>query len=121
MLRDSDSIGNAEGVAGTSVAKLEKLAEAGAYGAVISSNANGTQIAKLGVGSTEHAARLVSHLGSKGIKAWSDDNGDVFFNSQGRDLDDSQVRKGMYDGLLNDYYDEIDNDYKVEDKEESNI
>src|SRR5699024_8530859 len=121
MLRDYDSIGNAEGVVGTSVAKLDKLAEAGAYGAVISSNANGTQIAKLGIGSTEHAERLVSHLGTQGIKAWSDDNGDVFFNSQGRDLDDSQVRKGMYNGLLTDYYNEIDNDYKVEDKEEENI
>lgn len=121
MLGDYDAIGSTEGISKTSSGMLESMAAAGELGQVMSSSADGSQIAKLAVGSVENASRMVSHLNKQGLKAWNDDEGNVYYNSQGVDLESAEVRKGLYGGLLEEYYNEIDEDTSLQEQTEENV
>lgn len=121
MLGDYDAIGSAEGIGITSSEMLGNMAATGTAGQVLSSTAGGAQITKMAVGTAENASRLASHLTSKGVKAWDDGEGNVYYNSQGVDQDSKEVRKGLYGGLLEEYYDEIDEGTSIKEQSEDNV
>ena len=121
MLREYDDIGYADDVDGVSEEQLAKLQENGLEGEILSTNADGNQIGKIEVGNHEQAELLSNHLNGKGIKSWVDEDGNVMFDSQGRDMTDQKVRKSMFGGLMNQIYEQIDEDTKVEENSEENV
>lgn len=112
MLEDYDGI--SASIGGLSTDTSQALQSSGQVGHILSNTADGVQIATMAVGNKEQASIIADHLKEKGIDAKVSKNGNVSFPTNEYDLGSKDVRKGLYGGLVDNLYKEIDGASKVE-------
>lgn len=105
IMEDYDDIeGGSYGLTKGEQASLEA---AGSIGGVISTTADGSNITTLDAVSPDNAKRIAAHLKQQGLSAVANGS-DVVFNSQGVDLANAAVRKGLFGGLMDNLLRETD-------------
>lgn len=108
MLEAYDAIPSVSNGSGLSEESQKELKASGKVGQILSNTADGVQIATMKVGNSENAQRIAQNLQEKGVNAKVNSNGDVVFPSNEHNLNSPSVRKGLFGGLVNEIYDEID-------------
>lgn len=108
-LKDYDGIG--EGSEGLTPEMQADLEESGGFGQVLSTTDDGSNITTMNTGSETEANQIVEHLKTKGLQAYANGT-EVHFNSDGYDLENASVRKGLFGGLVDKLFDEVDEDSK---------
>lgn len=105
-----DKIG--EGSVGLTAEEQENMEKSGAFGTVLASTADGSNVTSMETGSVEGANKLATHLQEQGLQAVANGT-EVVFNSTGVNLAEAKVRKGLYGGLMENLFEDVEKSSKV--------
>lgn len=119
MLSDYDKIAPSSET-GISPQVMNALEQGNQVGRMISTSADGSQIATIMTGNAEQGQLLADHLNEQGLPAKVNKDGNVVFNTKGRDLSNASVRKGIYGSLVDNLYNEIEEESKLVSNVEDN-
>lgn len=119
MLSDYDTIAPSSET-GIAPQVMNALEQDNQIGRMISTSADGSQIATIMTGNAEQGQLLADHLNEQGLPAKVNKDGNVVFNTKGRDLSNASVRKGVYGGLVDNLYNELEKESKLVSNVEDN-